>query len=134
MKNKYVVDAGVLALYFSGDSRVKKYIDNIQRGVAEGYLCEVNLAEFYYKTAEVLGEDVAEIRYASIRNSKIKQVPASGELTRQAAKVKLKYRDKVSLADAYLITLARIVNGIVLTTDRRVKEILRDKCKYFPIE
>lgn len=128
MKAKYVLDAGVLALYFAGDERVKKYVDRILRGDAEGYVCEVNLAEFYYKTAEKLGLDEADIRYEAIRASPIKQVPAAGSLTKEAARIKLTYRRQISLADAYLIALARQVKGKVLTTDSILKKILKDKC------
>lgn len=133
MKNKYVIDAGVLALYFAGDQRVKKYFDEIFQNVSEGYLCEINLAEFYYKTAEKLGIDTADIRYEAIRASPIKQISVKGELTKEAARIKLRYRGRVSLADAFLIALTQIVGGIVLTTDSTIKEILRSKCKLFEI-
>jgi predicted nucleic acid-binding protein len=133
MKSRYVIDAGVLALYFSGDQRVKKYFDNIFYGKAEGYLCEINLAEFYYKTAEKLGIIPADLRYESIRASSIKQIPVGGELTREAAKIKLRYRRKISLADVFLIALTYMVDGIALTTDSRIKEILKRKCRYFKI-
>ena len=68
MKSKYIIDSGVLALYFAGDQRVKKYFDEIFRGSSEGYLCEINLAKFYYKSAEKLGIDAADVRYEAIRN------------------------------------------------------------------
>jgi len=131
MKKKYVIDAGALALYFAGDFKVRKYFDEILAREADAYLCEVNLAEFYYKTVEKLGEEVADIRYESVRNSPIRQVPAAGDLTREAAKIKLKYRGKISLADAYLIALALQTRAIALTTDSVVKEILRRKCIFF---
>ncbi len=89
------------------------------------------MAEFYYKTAEKLGEEFADIRYESVRNSPIRQVPAAGDLTREAAKIKLKYRGKISLADAYLIALALQTRAAALTTDSVVKEILRRKCIFF---
>ena len=132
MSSKYVVDAGALALYFSGDKRIKKYFDNIFRGYAIGYLCEINLAEFYYKTAEKLGEEVAKLRYISIRNSSIRQIAAGGDLTIEAARIKLRYRRRISIADAYLIALARMVNGVILTTDKTVKEVY-GKCIYFEV-
>jgi len=131
MKKKYVIDTGALALYFAGDFKVRKYFDEILAREADAYLCEVNLAEFYYKTVEKLGEEVADIRYESVRNSPIRQVPAAGDLTREAAKIKLEYRDKISLADAYLIALALQTRAIALTTDSVVKEILRRKCIFF---
>ncbi len=133
MKNKYVIDAGVLALYFAGDHEVKKYFDEILHGISEGYLCEINLAEFYYKTAEKLGVESADIRYEAIRTSPIKQVPVEGELTREAGKIKLKYRGKISLADAFLIALTYQVKGVALTTDPSIKNILRSKCRLFKV-
>jgi len=133
VKSKYVIDVGVLALYFAGDLRVKKYFDEIFQGISEGYLCEVNLAEFYYKTAEKLGVDAADIRYEAIRASPIKQIPAGDEITREAGRIKLKYRGKISLADAFLIALTHQVEGIALTTDLIIKEIMNDKCKFFEI-
>ncbi len=54
MGARYVVDAGALALYFVGDEEARRYISEIIGGEAEGYICEVNLAELYYKTAEKL--------------------------------------------------------------------------------
>ncbi len=128
MGNKYVIDASALALYFAGDKKVKKYIDEIIDGKSEGYLCEVNLAEFYYKTAEKLGLEVADIRYEALRTSPIKQIPAGGELTREAARVKLEYKRNISLADAFLIALSNIVKGKAVTTDHEIKEILRNRC------
>ncbi len=55
-------------------------------------------------------------------------MPAAGELTREEARIKLAYRRKVSLADAYLIALTRQVKGRAVTTDPIIKEILKDKC------
>ncbi len=133
MGNRYVIDAGVLALYFAGDREVKKYFDEIIRGKADGYLCEVNLAEFYYKSAEKIGLETTDIRYEAVRSSPIKQVPVEGELTREASRIKLRYRGKISLADAFLIALTYRVKGIALTTDPMVKEILRDKCRLFKV-
>lgn len=133
MKARYVIDTGALALYFSGDPRVKKHFNEILQGTSEGYLCEANLAEFYYKTAEKLGVDAADIRYEAVKNSPISQVPVEGELTREAAKVKLKHRGKVSLVDSFLIALTSQVKGVALTTDPTVKEILKDRCKLFEV-
>ncbi|OYT40268.1 MAG: DNA-binding protein [Desulfurococcales archaeon ex4484_58] len=120
-------------LFNAGVREVKKYFDEIIRGVAEGYLCEVNFAEFYYKSAEKLGLETTDILYEAIRNSPIKQIPVEGELTREAGRVKMRYRDKISIADAFLIALTYQVKGIALTTDPVIKEILRDKCRLFKV-
>ncbi len=108
---------------------MKRYFDEIFHGSSEVYLCEINLAEFYYKTAEKLGIDAVNIRYEAVRASSIKQVAVKGELIREAAKIKVKYKDRISPADSFLIALTYQVMGIALTTDRVVKE----KCEFFEV-
>lgn len=134
MKNKFIIDAGTLALYFAGDERIKKYFDNIFTGKSEGYILEINLAEFYYKTAEILGLETAEVRYRMIRNSDIKQISTSKEATKEAAIIKLRNKDKLSLADSFLIAEAKILKATILTTDKAVKEIAKNKAIYFKIK
>ena len=134
MKSRYIIDAGVLSLYFAGDKRVKKYFDMVFHGEAEGYILEINLAEFYYKTAEIMGLEVAEVRYRMIRASEFKQISASGDVTREAAKIKLKNKNKLSLADSFLIATAKAINALILTTDKAVKEVAGDKATHIEIK
>ena len=51
---RYVIDAGVLFLYFIGDGRIKPYFDEVAQGEAQAYISDVNLAEYYYKMCEKL--------------------------------------------------------------------------------
>ena len=51
MKKKYVIDAGVIALYFAGDQKVKEIVNDVYSGRAEAYMCEINIAEFLYNYA-----------------------------------------------------------------------------------
>ncbi|MDH7556612.1 MAG: hypothetical protein ACQXXL_04495 [Candidatus Methanosuratincola sp.] len=69
MKGKYVVDTGPMLLYFAGDLEVKSIFREIAGGRVEGYTCETNLAEFYYKTCERFGRETAAVREASFRSS-----------------------------------------------------------------
>ncbi|MEM0024291.1 MAG: PIN domain-containing protein [Thermofilaceae archaeon] len=72
MKRNYVLDAGVLALYFAGREDARKYVEAAyERGYAV-YICEVNLAEFLYNYAHVFGWEAALSRNALIRRSPIK--------------------------------------------------------------
>jgi predicted nucleic acid-binding protein len=66
---RFVIDAGILFLYLIGDERVKPYFDEVAGGRAQAFICDVNLAEFYYKVCEKLGKSVAELRYHQIRGS-----------------------------------------------------------------
>ncbi len=134
MKIKYLFDAGVLSLYFAGDRRVKKYFDMVFNGEAEGYILEVNLAEFYYKTAQVMGLDAAEIRYRMLRNSEFKFITPSGDATREAAKIKFKNRNRLSLADSFLIATAKTIGAVVLTTDKNLKEVAGEMAIHIKIK
>jgi hypothetical protein len=55
-KSRLIFDTGPIFLYFAEDKQVKEMFDEVKIGRAEGYTCEVNIAEFYYKTCEKFGE------------------------------------------------------------------------------
>ncbi|MHA1595184.1 MAG: type II toxin-antitoxin system VapC family toxin [Candidatus Baldrarchaeia archaeon] len=130
---KYVIDAGVLTLYFVGDERVKPYISEVFSGSAIGMICQVNLAEYYYKTCQKLGKDVAKTRYHWILSSPIRIVPTNDNLTITAGNLKCKYRGLLSLADCYALALAILNNATLLTTDSGLKETQEVPVKYFKV-
>ena len=74
---------------------MKEMIDEIAAERVEGYTCEVNLAEFYYKTCEKFGREVAELRQTSIRHSKISILTMDERFTRIAGGLKCIHRGKV---------------------------------------
>ena len=122
MRRRYVLDAGVLALYFAGRRDAKKYIDMVYDGRAEAFMCEVNVAEFLYNYARVFGWDAALVKHSILRSSPIAIVTVDEHLTIEAAKLKLKYYNILSLADCYLMALAKRSKATIITTDRKVKE------------
>ncbi|MEM2935564.1 MAG: hypothetical protein QW231_00105 [Candidatus Bathyarchaeia archaeon] len=93
MERKYVIDAGALMIHFAGDARVKPFIDEIFSGEAVGSICEVNLAEYYYKTCQKLGKAVADIRYRQIRGSKIICTSTNEKLVQIAGQRKCVYKE-----------------------------------------
>ncbi|MGB9716991.1 MAG: PIN domain-containing protein [Thermoproteota archaeon] len=116
-------DTGPLLLYFAEDNRVKCFFDEVIADKAEGYTCEINIAELYYKTCEKLGREAAEVRSASIRHSKISIVPLDERLTHTAGILKCIYRDKLSLVDSYILAATKILRGALITTDSRLVEL-----------
>ncbi len=130
---KYVVDADVLSLYFAGDKRVEKYFYEIDERKAKGLLCDVNLAEYYYKTCEKLGKEVAEIRFYQVRGSAMTIVPTSEELVRRAGEKKCKYSKELSLADCFVLALAELEHAVILTTDPELEKLREVKVKFFPV-
>ncbi len=134
MKRKYVLDAGVLALYFAGRRDAKAYIDAAYTGRADVFMCEVNVAEFLYNYARVFGWEAALTKHALLRNSPITIVSADESLTVKAAELKLRHYEKLSLADCYLLALAGLVKGTVVTTDSRIEDVAEVPVVLLPLE
>lgn len=128
----YLLDAGALALYFAGDDRVKQYLARVTSGKASGFVSDVNLAEFYYKTGQRLGEDTAEARLGLLANSRIEFVSTDREIARAAAKWKLR-RPGLSLADCFALASLEKSAEVLLTTDSELKQATKSKGVLFEI-
>lgn len=123
-RSRYVLDAGILSLILAGDSNVKRFVDEIASGRTEPLACEVNLAEFYAKTCEKKGKEVADIHYLRIRyQPNMTIVTPNEELTKNAAWLKCKHRGKVSLADCYAAASASLNEAILITTDTSLHKV-----------
>ncbi|MEM2767832.1 MAG: type II toxin-antitoxin system VapC family toxin [Candidatus Bathyarchaeia archaeon] len=122
-KNKVLFDTGPLFLYFAGDENVKEIFDDVAAGKVMGYTCEVNMAEFYYKTCENFGREVAEVRNTSIRRSKIAVLAVDERLTRIAGRIKCTYKGMLSLADAYTLAAAKMHDATLITTDSQLADL-----------
>jgi predicted nucleic acid-binding protein len=121
MKHAIVVDAGVLALHFAEDSRVKQYFVRIDEGKARGLVTDVNLAECYYKTCQRLGRQAADTSYFLLRASELESVHDEA-LTRLAGLEKCRQRLGLSLADCFALALAKREGALLLTTDSELKK------------
>jgi len=110
---------------------VKRLVDSAYSGKIELQICEVNVAEFLYNCARVLGWEAALTRHALVRNSPIKVVGVNEKLTVEAAKLKLKRSRKLSQADSYLVALAKLRKAAVATADASIRESARFRsCSY----
>jgi len=121
----YLLDAGFIVLHYSGNEDARPYFDRILSGKARGYVSEVNLAEFYYKTAQKRGLDTAEMWYRQVRQSGFQIVTPDESITRDAAIWKVK-RSDISLADCFALATLQQCAQVLLTTDSvlsRIKEI-----------
>jgi len=114
LKKKYVLDSGILPLYFAGRSNVEKYINDIYKGLAEGYMCEINVAEFLYNYARIFGWDAAVTKNKLLRTSPVRIVGVNEEMSLEAAKLKLKYLAKLSLAD---YSISNVISVSLVTRD-----------------
>ena len=116
-------DTGALHLYFAGDKNLKQLFHDIEKGVSDGFTSEQNAAELYYKTCENLGRDTALIRYRSLRGSSLIVIAPDDGLSLNAGQIKCAHRSKLSLVDAYIISLAKRVRGTLYTTDPRIYDL-----------
>jgi predicted nucleic acid-binding protein len=127
-QSRYLFDAGILPLILAGGSSVKNIVAEIASGKAESLVCEVNLAEFYAKTCEKKGKDVAELHSLRIRyQENLMVITLDEELTKEAGFLKCKYRGKVSLADCYAAAASSIYKSILLTTDKNLAEMAKSE-------
>jgi len=117
-RSRYLFDAGIFPLILAGDNNVRRFVEEIASGRAELLVCEVNLAEFYAKTCEKKGREVADVQYLRVRHQPNMAILAPDEeLTPEAAWLKCKHRGKVSLADCYAAAAASMNEAILVTTD-----------------
>lgn len=127
-----VIDAGVLALHFIDDSRVRSYFHGIQKRTINGYMVHVNLAEYYYKACKQLGRDTADIRYLSVIRSEIK-VFMDEMLARDAGLEKCRRTLDLSLADCFALVVAKKFDATLLTTDKELVKVKDVRVKHFKI-
>jgi len=123
LRKRYVIDAGALALYFAGSKDVKYFIDEVYSGGAEAFMCEVNVAEFLYNYARVFSWESALVKHALLRNSPISILSVDESLTTDAAKLKLRHHNRLSLVECYLIALAKQKKAKIITTGEDVEKV-----------
>lgn len=127
-----VIDAGVLALHFIDDMRVRQYFHGIEKGTIKGYMAHVNLGEYYYKTCKQLGRDIADIRHLSVIRSKI-QIFLDEMLARDAGLEKCRRGLDLSLADCFALAVAKRFNATLLTTDGELAKAKDVNVRHFKL-
>lgn len=127
-----VIDAGVLALHFIDDYRVRFYFHGIENGNIKGYMAHINLSEYYYKTCQQLGKDTADVRYLSIIRSKI-EIFMDEMLARDAGLEKCKHELNLSLADCFALAVAKRFRSTLLTTDGELAKVKGRNVKHFKL-
>lgn len=128
----YLFDAGVLSLFYEGDPYVKPYFERVSSPRANGYISEVNLAEFYYKAASIKGMVTVDAWYRQIRQSHLTIISPDEKITRRAGIWKLK-RSDLSLADCFALATTQEVAQVLLTTDSALTKIKDVKAVLFRI-
>jgi len=130
---RYVIDAGVLALYLIDDARVKPFFNELAQRKAQFFICDVNLSEYYYKVCEKIGKEIADVRYFQVRGSDIVSVSTDEELTKKAGENKCKHRGKLSLADCFALALSQLKKATILTTDSKLAKVKEAEARHFAV-
>lgn len=117
------LDTGVFTLYYIDDRQGKDSLESIFRGDLVGHTCELNLAEYYCKTCENAGREIAEITQRAIRAKPIHVHVPEQELSTLAASLKCDFRGKISLVDSYILAVSKRYGCRLITTDPVLKEI-----------
>lgn len=85
------------------------------------WITTVNLGEVWYKLARERGEEKADQEVARIRMLGLGVRDADWQLTREAARLKSRYR--LSYADCYAAALAKQLNTEVITGDPEFRQL-----------
>lgn len=127
----FVFDTGVLTLLYADETRLRSEVEKIQSGAAEALVSSVTLAEFFYKTCQTLGRDTAALRSRQLAE-RMRVLPAETELSEAAGLEKCR-NTKLSLADSFVLALAKRVGGVLLTTDSVLTQEKYVKVRYFEV-
>jgi len=127
----YLLDAGFVALHYSGNAKAKPYFDRILSGKARGLISEVNLAEFYYKTGQKKGLQTADTWYNQVRQAGFQIISPDYTITKNAGIWKINRRD-ISLADCFALATLKEHADILLTTDSILGSIKGVKSVHIP--
>ncbi len=128
---KLVLDTGILMLILKGDPRVR---DLLYEDRNKYYTLMLNLIELYYKTEEKLGRETALTWFNRVLGvDDINIVSIDKRLALEAGRIKARYRYLLSIVDATIIALAKILKATLLTTDNRLAETKEVKVKIYRV-
>ena len=121
-------DTGALSLFFADHTEAKGYMQQITVHKSIGYIPRLILAEFFYKTCQKLGKEVAQIRLVALRQVPIIEEPISEEEVLGIGMLKVEH-SYLSLADCVLVQLAKRHHATILTTEKPITTVKGIKTK-----
>ncbi len=123
-----VWDTGALSLYFADNKELKEYMRKIVSKKIKGYVPRLILAEFFYKTCQKLGKEIAQIRLVALRQAPIIEESLDEVDVFGVGMLKIKHSN-LSLADCVLIQLGKRHHATILTTEKEITKIKDVKTK-----
>ena len=129
-KTKLLFDTHAFLAFFNreeGSETIKKYMDAIQTGNAEGFVATITLTELVYIYSRKLDEASGKLRVMQVLHSKLNVIPLSAEIAIRAGTLK---RPGISVADAIIAATALSVEAAVVTNDLHFSEMGIDVVGY----
>ncbi len=87
----------------------------------------MNVAEFLYSCAKALGWEAAPTRRSRLRSGPTEVIGVDKRA------LKLKHSGKLSLADCYLVALAKLRKATVVTADSSIREVAEAPVALIPL-
>ena len=124
-----VLDSWALVAFLLDEpaaEEVEKLLVRVAEDKLRLLLCAVNWGEVYYSIARAESESVAEQKMKDLATLGIELVPVSDDLVlvREAARMKAKH--KMSYADCFAASLAKIRNAQLVTGDEEFKQVEKE--------
>lgn len=124
-KKIYILDTSAILTYIE-DEDGSDYVENLlidaEKGIADIYVSFISLTEVFYITMREKDEPLAVERIKLIQSLAMK-IQESDEMVNINAG-KLKARNSISLADAYIAALCQIHNGILVHKDPEYEKLV----------
>ena len=126
MNKVYVLDANALIALLGNEDGANKIADiykEANSGNVEIVMNAVNLLEVYYDFYRVYGNETADEMISYVEASNIKIITEIDKtLLAEAGRLKASY--KISLADSLAAAQAKVMNGILITSDHHELEMI----------
>ena len=122
-KTRLLFDTHAFLAFFNredGSETIRKHLDAIQNGDAEGFVATITLTELAYIYTRKTDAASARVRVIQIQHSKLTLIPLTAEIAVDAGTIK---RPGISVADAIIAASARSVGASVVTNDPHFSEI-----------
>ncbi len=126
-----ILDTSAILTYIE-DEDGSDYVENLlidaEKGIVEIYISFISLTEVFYITLREKDEPLAVERIKLMHSLAVK-IQESDEMVNIKAG-KLKARNSISLADAYIAALCQIHNGILVHKDPEYEKLASEINEY----
>jgi len=126
---RYVLDACALIALLQdeeGANVVSDALNLAYKGEAEIIMHKANLLEVYYDAYRYRGREQADLMVEEVKKQPIQiNTEITSDIFREAGRLKATY--KISFADTFALTQAKVFGGVLLTSDHHEFDAIEGK-------